>query len=209
MENNKLLIGYHSTSEDAAMKILSDNFKMPSISSNDSEERTKKFFKYWLGTGVYFFEDVEVAKWWSSKPSDTFGEEGTHKILKCEITGNNVIDLRKVTEWRNLIKRFDLFMSEVGKNFIVNLPEEMPTDSKDSNEYKQYMDTKHKLRCFFFNWYHEAYKVDIIIAAFNQEEFEYIEKGQYNIDKFLDLYYTEVQYCVYDPKVITQKSIEV
>ena len=82
-----------------------------------------------------------------------------------------------------------------------NLPDKVPAD-KQSEDYKNYIDTKQVLRCLFFNWLHDVKQIDMIIAAFNQDEFEYLDRGNYTIESYLDLFYTEVQYCVYDLKVI-------
>lgn len=122
-------------------------------------------------------------------------------ILKSSLSPNKVLDLRKVSSWKELIKDFDLFCKHVGKNLIVNLPEVIPSD-KDSEEYKNYIDTKHQLRCMFFDWLHVVSQIDMVIAAFNQEEFDYLDKGDYKIETYLDLFYTEIQYCVYDRNII-------
>lgn len=201
MGDNKIYTGFHSTSKDFAIEILSNGFKIPCIDSEDENSKQEKFFKHWLGTGVYFYEDVDVAKWWSSKPSKTFGADGEHMILQSSLSPKKVLDLRKVSAWKELIKDFDLFCKHIGKNLIVNLPDTIPSD-KDSEEYKNYIDTKHQLRCMFFDWLHMASQIDMVIAAFNQEEFDYFDNGDYKIETYLDLFYTEVQYCVYDPKVI-------
>lgn len=201
MDENKIYTGYHSTSKEYAIEILSNGFKIPCLDSEDDSSKQEKFFKHWLETGVYFYEDIDVAKWWSSKPSKTFGADGEHMILKSSLSPNKVLDLRKVSSWKELIKDFDLFCKHVGKNLIVNLPEVIPSD-KDSEEYKNYIDTKHQLRCMFFDWLHVVSQIDMVIAAFNQEEFDYLDKGDYKIETYLDLFYTEIQYCVYDRNII-------
>lgn len=180
MEGN-VYQGYHSTTKENAVNIIFGGFHMP-------ENEDKRFWAYWLGAGVYFFEDKDVAEWWSSKPSKTFGADGEHVVLKSEIHPNNIFDIRKVSSWNQLVKSFDYFMKTLSNDCIVN-------DKKDNN-------TKKRLRCLFFNWFWKYYHLDMIIAAFNQSEFDYLDAGEYSIEKEMDIYYTEVQYCIYDTAII-------
>lgn len=189
MEGN-VYQGYHSTSKENASKILSNGFRIPKIEITTSKNVDKKFFEYWLGVGVYFFEDKDVAKWWSSKPSKTFGAVGEHVVLKSEIQPNNIFDIRKVSSWNQLIYFFDLFMKTFMNGCIVD-------DNKDDEK-----NSKKIIRCLFFNWFRVLIQCDMIIAAFNQSEFEYLDKGEYSIEKEMDIYYTEVQYCIYDTAIV-------
>lgn len=181
MEDNVKYQGYHATIEENASNILSNGFKVPSDNVN-------KVSRYWLGSGVYFFEDIEVAKWWCTKPTKTFGDEGKHVILKSEICPKKVFDLRKASSWRNAVIFFDEFMKLTEKTAVVELPDDI---------------RREHIRCLFFNWLKKALEADMIIAAFNQDEFKYLNKGTYRIEKEMDIYYTEVQYCVYDTKIIS------
>ena len=189
MEGNVKYHGYHSTTEENALEILSSGFCLPKMDIDGSEKIDDRFFKYWLGSGIYFYEDEGVAKWWSSKPSKTFGSVGSHIILKSEICPKKVFDLRKVASWNQLIKFFDEFMKIIGKKVVVE-----DVDNKN-REYN--------IRCIFFNWLQSSIQCDMIIAAFNQNEFAYLAKGEYSIGEEMDLYYTEVQYCVYDASIIS------
>lgn len=193
MEGNIKYHGYHSTAKENALCILSDGFCLPNMDTTGTQDIDNRFFNYWLGAGIYFYEDEDVAKWWSSKPSKTFGTAGDHIILKSEIYPKRVLDLRKVSSWNQLIKFFDEFMKRLGKKVVVE-----ESDGKN-HEYN--------IRCIFFNWLQSSIHCDMIIAAFNQNEFAYLDKGEYSIGEEMDIYYTEVQYCVYDPYIIknTQK----
>lgn len=176
--------GYHSTSVEFALAILSEGFHLPKMGSvNDMD----KFLRYWLGPGIYFFEDEGVARWWSNKPSKTYGVGGEHVILQSKICPKNVLDLRKVTAWNWLVQYFDGFMGTVGRSLSVEIPD------KKTKEY---------IRCIFFTWLQQAMNYDMIIAAFNQDEFQYLDMSEYSIEKEMDIYYTEVQYCVYDQRII-------
>lgn len=189
MESNAKYYGYHSTSKENALEILSGGFRLPKMDVDGNDKDVdERFFEYWLGSGIYFYEDEDVAKWWNNKPSNTFGVEGDHMILKSEICPKNVFDLRKVSSWNKLIKFFDQFMKNFGKNVVV--------EEKDSKSLE------HKIRCIFFSWLHSSIGCDMIIAAFNQSEFKYLDKGVYSIGEKMDIYYSEVQYCVYDASII-------
>lgn len=204
MESNNHLEVYHSTAEKNIESILNSGFRLPTLDPNKIDRKNmSRFFKYWLGAGIYFFEDIEVAKWWSTHPSSTFGSRGKHKVLKASLKKCNIVDLRKVSEWRKLIQGFDAFMDEVGKQYVVNLPSGINIHRLcQKSASKKNNDTNHKLRCMFFNWYQSVNHYDAIIASFNQEEFKYLENGDYNIGEYLDIYYAEVQYCVYNPNII-------
>ncbi|UXR73366.1 hypothetical protein MUA48_08300 [Staphylococcus sp. IVB6238] len=56
---NVNLIGYHGTSREAANL----------ITQNKCFKKSKKEDE-WLGHGVYFYELIEKAKWWSEKKKD-------------------------------------------------------------------------------------------------------------------------------------------
>ena len=88
-------------------------------------------------------------------------------------------------------------MTQIGK-YIVNT-------SNSSNELKK--DLYEKLRCSFFTWFSQSYNVDVIIVAFNQIEFNYLDKGFYDIGEYMNIFYTEVQYCVYDINCIKQRCV--
>lgn len=198
---SNIIVGYHTTNTDNVQTIINGNFKKPCKTTEDLDEKTiEKFYTYWLGPGVYFFEDMEVAKWWKTKPSSTFGEKGSYEdksIIRALIsTSDKTWDLRKVTTWRKIIKAFDEYMREIGNYIVTNNDNNEPT----TNIYK-------KLRSAFFTWFSQTYGVDVIIAAFNQSEFDYLDKGYYGIDEYMDIYYTEVQYCVYDINCIKQRDL--
>lgn len=197
-----IIIGYHATNANNVQSIINGNFRKPQKAIDNSDEKvSEKFYTYWLGSGIYFFEDIEVAKWWKTKPSSTFGENGSYEdkaIIKAMIsTSSRTWDLRKVTTWRKVIKAFDEYMTQIGK-YIVNT-------SNSSNELKK--DLYKKLRCSFFTWFSQSYNVDVIIVAFNQIEFNYLDKGFYDIGEYMDIFYTEVQYCVYDINCIKQRCV--
>lgn len=207
---SKVIVGYHATNKTNVASILTDNFKRPVKSTENTDKKAdKRFYKYWLGNGVYFFEDIEVAKWWKSCPSTTFGEKESFEnkaIIRARIaTSDKTWDLRKVDTWRKTIKAFDEYMDELGK-YITGGNDDQEKDDQELNEEID-EELFQKLRCSFFNWFNQNYDVDIIIAAFNQSEFDYLDKGCYNIGKLMDIYYTEVQYCVYDIKCIKHREL--
>lgn len=195
MDDVKTFVGYHSTNDENAMNILSNNFMMPKVPDGEDVTGQERYAKYWLGAGIYFFEDVDVAKWWCTKPSSTFGCTGKHVIIESTLNSNKIWDLRKVSKWREIIKYFDYFMSLIGSAYVVNVPSENQKDLRQN------------LRCIFFTWLRSTYDIEMIIAAFNQHEFQYLEEGKYKIEDELDIYYTEVQYCVYDPNVIINNKV--
>lgn len=205
MENGVVqFIGYHCTSENNADNIIKNSFIINNITDFPENKGKDKFFTYWLGSGVYFYEDLEVAKWYSTGNHGKYGTDNKNSsqtILQSQIDCTAYIDLRKVLDWRKITDDFDFFFEQVGKSFVVNLKNGDEKSDKD-----KFNKAIHQMRCLFFNWYHTYRNIKMIIAAFNLGEYEYIEKGTYSAKEYFGISYTEVQYCIYDTSIIKQTT---
>ncbi|WP_305909590.1 hypothetical protein Q9L42_004655 [Methylomarinum sp. Ch1-1] len=92
VEESKIFIGYHGTSEECADKILDTNFK-PSENPDD-----------WLGYGIYFFVDgisdpINNAKEWATNQAWNGRSNPPlyprYTVLSAEVHGKNVLDTNK------------------------------------------------------------------------------------------------------------------
>jgi len=163
---------YHGTDEEFAKKIQSEGFKV------------KESRDHWLGNGIYFFLDEELARWWTTKPMKKFGPKTTSPvIIKCDYTVNedSILDLRKFTDYTFCYDRFRDFYTKMYEPYIA----------------KNRIDII-KLRCAFFDWLFDIYKYKAIVGTFSPEEQSYYKpfKRAGSVFKHLGLVYGEVQVCI-------------
>lgn len=176
------ITAYHGTDLKIAHNICNTGFK---IGYNE---------KHWLGNGVYFFIDYDLADWWTSNPSKTFGSLITQpSILQVEIDcpENEILDLRSLNNYREFTQIYiDDFLPDVYKGVF-------DFSYKDSQ----------KLRCAFCDYLFEEYHLSGIIGNFHTPWQSYLPSGYHNIRKKLNLYYIETQLCLFDTSKIIKKTI--
>lgn len=173
--------GYHATSSVFVNSIKKYGFKF------------KYNEEHWLGNGVYFFLDPYLAEWWGRNPTKKFGSDlPNDKILQVKITAleDDVCDLRILKDY--------LFCNETYKMFCSEL--------EDAGEPILHSEiTKTHLRCMYFDWLVENFKVKVCIASFFKVNPEYLEIGQMqqqSLNKSIGIPFYEVQLCVFDKGVI-------
>jgi len=178
-----MLIAYHGTYAKFVPSILRDGFKC-----NKNE-------KHWLGNGIYFYMDLDLAKWWSNTPTKSFGPKSLNNgyksgdnnsiVLKAEIDSNedNTIDTRKLENYQWLI---DVY----------------PEFEKESRELKVQYKSMESLRCAFFDWLHSVYPVDVVIAGFNKPKKSKTNYKNQICDDFM-IPYIEYQLCVFSNELIS------
>lgn len=178
----EFMIAYHGTDYENAKKICSEGFTY-----KPNEE-------HWLGNGVYFFMDRSLAKWWTTNPTDKFGDEVKKPAIICcnlEIDENRTINLLNL---ENYIQFSEIFEDFYYSKYKPQHPYETPTWQK--------------LRCTYCDYLAKTYELDMIIGNFNKPDQEYLPPKHNNeFDKFL-LQYTEVQICIFNKSIITDMTIE-
>lgn len=109
-------IGYHKTLYIYVDSIKKDGFK-PSNKDDD-----------WLGLGVYFWDDIENAKWWRAGTGSVI----KNCIIECELKCN----MNQYANLNDEMEKFDTFcknyMKEIRKN---KLPRPI---FKNNNQKKKY-----------------------------------------------------------------------
>ena len=89
---------YHGTDLENAKKICKNGF------------RWKQNDEHWLGNGVYFYLDRDLAEWWTTNPSKIFGTEiKVPCILSAEVSikDERVLDLRNLQDYRECLLAYN------------------------------------------------------------------------------------------------------
>lgn len=182
------LVVYHGTDYNIAKIIEKNNFKY------------RKSKKHWLGNGIYFYIDISLAQWWTTKPSNDFGTDVIKAaIIKCTLSlrEDRVLDLRKLDNYIWFVNQYkDRFLPRVYKDEI------LVKKDKITGKYN----TK-RLRCAFCDFLRHQYKIDAIIGTFDLPRQPYLPK-EYG-DGFIDfqLNYIETQICIFDKRLVKNKEV--
>ena len=179
------LILFHGTDESCVSGILKEGF------------HCRQSEKHWLGNGIYFYLSKELAEWWTTNPSNSFGTKVEVKALLSvtyEVEDNKVLDLRSLKGYHEFVAAYEKFCCLSKRNLRLH--------------------TKHslqKLRCAFFDWIFLEYDVDCIIGNFNHKRQMYLpQKSAKAISSLRKFYlpFIETQVCVrehiIDPQDVTR-----
>lgn len=198
------LLLYHGTDKTYAEKILKNGF---TIIPNKS---------HWLGNGVYFYLDYDLAKWWTGKPSQRFGAEITLPCVvsvELDVGNDSVLDLRKLEDYRKCLELFPEFRRYAyqefdykGKKFlrkldhiIKNAEQKNICEIRSSFVKEGIFEQVEMLRCSFFDWVFRMYAVDCIIGNFVKTDQKYLADEPSEARNQLlvyDLPFVETQVCV-------------
>jgi hypothetical protein len=178
---------YHGTDYEVAQIIISKGFKF------------KENKEHWLGNGIYFYNDISLARWWTEKPTNKFGTDiKVPGIVRCVLSVDNdrLLDLRKLDHYIWFSDRYKEFYEYVINSEIVIEKEE------ESKEFK----TK-QLRCAFCDFLKNKFTIDALVGTFDLPEQPYLPCAYgTGFNKFA-LHYIETQVCVFNPDIITNKQM--
>lgn len=182
-----ILEGYHGTDYDVAKIIISSGFKF------------KQNNEHWLGNGIYFYNDISLAWWWTEKPTNKFGTDiKVPGVIKCTLTAEEekILDLRKLDHYIWFADRYKEFYERVINSEIVVEKEE------HSDEFNA-----KRLRCAFCDFLKNKFTIDVLVGTFDLPEQPYLpcEYGT-GFNKFA-LHYIETQICVFNSSIITNKQM--
>lgn len=169
------LTGFHVTDKSNVGSIMANGFTY------------NKNTKHWLGNGIYFFDQINLAEWWSNKSNKlNYGKIKEPAILEVfiEDEDNHIADLRK----------FEVY------NFF----NDKYTEYKKAILNKRYQDSvnEDEIRCAFFEWIKSKADINIVIAVFYKNSFNEILTTNNEL-KNIGIKFPEVQICVYNNKVIS------
>lgn len=172
---------YHATDKSNVNGIMTNNF---TYNVHDD---------HWLGNGVYFFLDKNLAIKWPELSCKKYGVIKCATIFEVEILTNeeSVCDLRDLKSY----------------NFVKDTFVEYWNMVKSSNKFMQSINMS-KIRCAFFDWLIKEADLKCIIAYFTERNnlTGYIDKSAFKIFSDFHIPYIEVQLCVTDVTCIKDKK---
>lgn len=188
------IIGYHGTKKRFAESIIKEGFKIASPKENDN---------HWLGHGIYFYSDYELAEWWGktkvNKHNEKYGYDDVPVVIKGDIESENIWDLDKPF----MLRKFKQCQMKLEKEFV---------DAGIIIDFSK-KNTATKIRCFWMDYVKENYNIEVIIYTFTKENPSYIE-SKYHVrseDRFslgtMGLAYHEKQICVTEDRFVVNKYI--
>lgn len=179
------IVGYHGTKVRNVDSILKDGFKIATPQNGDN---------HWLGHGIYFYSDYELASWWAktkvNKHNAKYGEDDVAIVLRAVIEADNVLDLDSPFA----LKQFAEYQKELEEQFV---EQGIVLDfSKGIGKPFE------RIRCFWMDAVKEAYNIQVIIYTFTRKNPSYVDskyhintEGEYSLAN-MGLAYHEKQICV-------------
>jgi len=192
------LVGYHGTKSSNISDIISNNFKEPIVAKNND---------HWLGHGIYFFSDYELAEWWAkikvNKHNKKYNTKDKASVIKAEIQADQIVDLDNPFKMNDFIDFCQVFQEEIVKKGIIL---DFTSENKRNNSPEKISKRK---RCFFLDVYKKDKSIEVIIYTFSKTNPSYASsKYHRSLFKELGFHYNEKQICVSEPGNI-RKRIEI
>lgn len=188
------IIGYHGTKKRFAESIINDGFKIATPKDNDN---------HWLGHGIYFYSDYELAEWWGktkvNKHNEKYGSDDVPIVIRGNIEAEEVWDLDKPF----VLQQFKKCQIALEKEFV---DEGIKIDFSGKN-------SSAKIRCFWMDCIKENYNIEVILYTFPRKNPSYIDSKDHaqSEDRFplgaMGLVYHEKQICVTEDRFIVKKCI--
>ena len=193
-QNVQKIIGYHGTKKRFVNSILKDGFKIPPSKADDN---------HWLGHGIYFYSDYELAEWWSKtkvdKQNKKYGWNDSPIVMKCLIQAKNIWNLDKPSVLEKFKKSQLKLEQKVSAGGVV-------LDFSGEN-------TAEKIRCFWMDVIKKEHNIDVLIYTFTRKSPSYVNR-KYHVntgDKYslgsMGLVYHEKQICVTADCFVIDKKI--
>lgn len=178
----KTYVAYHATDKSNANAIIEDNFLY-----HPSDV-------HWLGDGVYFFLDKELAfRWGYFCPTKKYGKISVPAVIEAliRVDDDELFDMRKLESFNEAMFRFDEFWNYVRGYYI------------DTNPDRDFYD---RLECAFFNWLTSKLNLKCIICEFDKRRISFAQTDSSHVFNKLRLSYMETQMCVKDVSLIIDRK---
>ncbi len=169
------MLAYHGTNKQCADQITQNGFQ---CKEND---------EHWLGNGIYFYLDWNLAEWWAKTPKKDYGTSPRDPVvIQADIDAHdgNTIDTHNLDDFNWLGKQFEEF-----KKIYFG------TGTVMSKKYKE-----PQVRCAFFDWLHSEFEcADVVIVGFQKNNATYISAS---VPYEFHMPYIEYQVCVFSTDLI-------
>lgn len=190
-EQNYAIIGYHGTCSKHYESINENGLDPSKVKHRDD---------HWLGQGVYFFENQNLAEWWANDQASKKYNNGTYPIVyKSDIHTNE----------KKVLNLDDEAQLDTFYDFCIEL---LKSVENSDNSERPVFDEK-KIRAVFFDYYKIKNNIDVIIYTFTKPTTTYAKqrsreelKKIVELTGMLQLSYKEKQICVSNKECI--KSTE-
>ena len=186
---------YHGPKSCFTESILKNNFVI---------KKPKKKDNHWLGHGVYFFDEYELAHWWAETKTAVqnkkYSRDDKACVIEAEILYGKSIDLDTIKGRNSFFSFWKQYEKEIVKKGIVLDFSMGDEDDRIIQERK---------RCFALDCFKKEKKIDVLIYTFTRKDPVY-EKSKYNLKVASDLglEYKEKQICVSDPaRIMNRKDV--
>ncbi len=179
---------YHATDQNNVASIICDDFKF-----------NKKDI-HWLGNGVYFFIDKQLAIKWGGNHSAQYGTINNCAIIEAfiEVDDEHLCDMRMLDTYCYVKNWFEKYMEVVSTSQI-------KIKGVSQRTYHQ------RIRCAFFDWLVKELDLKCIIAYFSERKSTLPTKADKEDNEGLfaqfKMPYIEVQLCVFDTDCISKKEL--
>ena len=187
------ITGYHGTVSKYAESIAKNGL---------DPDKTHTRLDHWLGQGVYFFEDFDLAKWWAYGISEKSYNRGNFPVVyqaHIQAPKEEVLDLDNH-------KEYDLFLGR-----ILEMQNAIECDAKN----RMPVFNLEQQRAVFFDYYREQYQISVIMYTFSKECAKYGTfrigaelSRQKKLEKALGLAYHEKQICVSKKECINSVEVQ-
>lgn len=186
------ITAYHGTKSCFKDAILKKNFRVKEPHKKDN---------HWLGHGVYFFDEYELAYWWAETKvtvhNQKYGENNSASVIEAYIVYNKCVDL-DTFKGRNI---FFLFWQQYEKKLVrKGIVLDFAAGEKDSRLIQE------RKRCFALDCFKKEMGIDVLIYTFTRKDPSY-EKSKHNlkIASAFGMEYKEKQICVTAPENIIKR----
>lgn len=156
-----------------------------------SPEKVKRRDDHWLGQGVYFFSDQNIATWWAKDQASKDWNKGSFPVVyQCEISTDEsaYFDL-------DVYSNLDYFF-----NYAIQLKRDID-ESPDLTNKPIFTDDS--FRAILFDYFKRANNIDVIVYTFSKPLASYTQKRRGNdkslvltLSDILGLSFHERQICV-------------
>ena len=183
-------VGYHGTTARHKADIERNGF---------DPDKTNRRNDHWLGNGVYFFDNVDLAKWWADTLVEKSGSQPLVYSAEIMARKSGVLDLDRPEELNAFMNWCLTFYKDIKTHCVGKMPVFEPQ----------------QFRGVFFDYYKEKKHIAVVLCTFNKTSPAYAPtrltgtalKQRTDLMTALGLFFRERQICVSNKGCIGRPEI--